>query len=250
MDAELIEVTPANIEDHPQSICFINPKQETFPLKVDWFRNQHEKGLEIWLLYMEGEKKPVGYIEFVPGEQAWRGVAAEGYLFVHCIWTYGKKFQHQGLGARLVEKAVSRARGSRGVAVMTSSGPFMASSDLFLKYGFETADTRGKNQLLVKQNKKGRLPQFSGTEEVLAGYQDMHIVYSKQCPWVARFIHELDEDTVKKWNIKIREIETAEEAQNGPSVYGIFTLMYNGRILADRYISQTRFKNILNKLEG
>ena len=46
---------------------------------------------------------------------------------------------------------------------------------------------------------------------------------------------------------RIIELKTAEEAQNAPSVYAAFNLIHKGRLLADRYISTTRFKNILNK---
>ncbi len=32
----LVDVTAANIEDHPQAICFINPQHEHFRHKVEW----------------------------------------------------------------------------------------------------------------------------------------------------------------------------------------------------------------------
>ena len=82
----------------------------------------------------------------------------------------------------------------------------------------------------------------------LEKYQGMNIVYSKQCPWVARSIAEIESILKKeKFDVKTTELKTAKETQNGPSVYGVFNLIYNGKLLADRYISTTRFKNILNK---
>ena len=50
-------------------------------------------------LYVEGEKKLAGFIEYVPGEYAWRGVNAEGYMFIHCIWIAANKHRKQGLGS-------------------------------------------------------------------------------------------------------------------------------------------------------
>ena len=47
--------------------------------------------------------------------------------------------------------------------------------------------------------------------------------------------------------LKVTRLETAREAQNAPSHYGVFNLLWNGRILSDHYVSRGRFKNILRK---
>jgi len=103
LEANIVEVTAHNISEHPQAICFINPKHEFYHKKVDWLKDQFKNGLTIKLLYLKGEKKPIGFIEYVPGESCWRSVNAKGYMFIHCLWTNGKKYQHQGLGALLIE---------------------------------------------------------------------------------------------------------------------------------------------------
>ncbi|MCP4751421.1 MAG: hypothetical protein GY866_11040 [Proteobacteria bacterium] len=41
--------------------------------------------------------------------------------------------------------------------------------------------------------------------------------------------------------------KNAEDAQKAPSLYGVFNLIYKGKLLADRNISITRFKNIVKK---
>jgi hypothetical protein len=71
-------------------------------------------------------------------------------------------------------------------------------------------------------------------------------VYSLQCPWVARFIDEMKK-RFTELDIKITELKTADEAQNAPSVYASFNLIYNGKLLSDHYISKRRFENIINK---
>jgi len=42
-------------------------------------------------------------------------------------------------------------------------------------------------------------------------------------------------------------LNSAREAQNAPSYYGVFNLVWNGRLLSDHYVSKGRFKNILRK---
>jgi hypothetical protein len=244
----IVEVTPENIAEHPQVICFINPKHESYHLKVDWLKKRFEEGLKIKMLYLNQNKKASGFIEYVPGEFAWRAVDAKGYMFIHCIWTYGKKDQNKGLGKYLIREVEKDAKKTNGVAVITSDKAFMATKEIFLKTGFEIVEESGKDQLLVKSFKKAQLPKFMNWQDELKKYQGLHILYSKQCPWVARSIEEF-QAIIKERGLSINlvELKTAKEAQVAPSVYSVFNLIHNGKILADRYISATRLKNILNK---
>ena len=244
----IVRVTPENFKDHPQAICFINPSHEYYNKKVEWFREQYKNGLRILILYLKGEKRSVGFIEYVPGEFCWRAVNARNYMFIHCLWIYGKKYQNQGYGSLLIKEAEKDSEGLDGVAVVTSDGSFMANRSIFLKSGYKLAATSGKDQLLVKQFKKSSLPSFNDNTEMLKNHEGLSIVYSRQCPWVARCIEEIKPILAKeKLNPEIIEIKTAQEAQNAPSAYGVFNLIYNGKLLADRYTSTTRFSNIIRK---
>ena len=248
LETDIIEITLDNMKNHPQAICFINPKHAFYHKKIDWIKEQFENGLRIKLLYIKGEKRPVGFMEYVPGEHCWRSVDAKGYMFIHCLWTNGKKYQHQGLGSLLIDDVEKEAKDTCGVAVMTSDKSFMATKDIFLKKGYAIVSESGKDQLMVKQFRDGPLPSINNWQAELERVKGLTIVYSKQCPWVARFIEEVKpilED--KKLNPKIIELKTAAQAQKAPSLYGVFNLIYNGKLLADRYISTTRFLNIVKK---
>jgi ribosomal protein S18 acetylase RimI-like enzyme len=246
----IVSVDAGNISQYPP-VCFLNPKNEGYRIKLEWLKKRFSEGLRIKLLYLEGEKKCIAFIEYVPGEYAWRAVDAKGYLFIHCIWTTPNKQKRKGYGSLLVEDCIEDAKkqGKCGVAVITSEGPFMAGRDLFLKNGFESvAKAKPSFELMVKTLKKGPLPGFRDWEKQLGKYKGLNIIYSNQCPWVARFIEELGEVVKKKdLELKVTELKNAGEAQNAPSVYGVFNLVHNGRLLADHYISNTRFQNILNK---
>ena len=248
ISSEIVSVTPENIREHPQAICFINPSHECYNKKVEWFRKQYKNGLRIKILYIRGEKRSAGFIEYVPGEYCWRSVSAKDYMFIHCLWIYGKKYQNQGLGSLLIKEVEKDSQGMNGVAVVTSDNSFMANKTIFLKNGFNVVSESGKDQLLVKQFNKGSLPSFNVSIEKLNQYKGLTIIYSRQCPWVARFMEEVKPLLVKE-NIKpsVFEIKTSKEAQNAPSVYSVFNMIHNGKILADRYISTTRFMNIIRK---
>jgi hypothetical protein len=249
-ETKFVEVTAANIGEHPQAICFINPKHEHFHHKVEWLKRQSKYGLKIKLLYPAGEKRAAGFIEYVPGEYCWRGVKAKGYMFIHCLWTTGKERQRKGLGASLVRAVEAEAGDMLGVCVLTSEKSFMARREIFVKLGYRLAAESGNEQLLVKQFKKGPLPVLREPSSQVETGKGLAIVYSRQCPWVARFVKEVKPILEKlKLAPAIVELNTPAQAQSAPSVYGVFNLLYDGRVLADRYISTTRFLNIL-KAEG
>lgn len=136
-----------------------------------------------------------------------------------------------------------------GVAVITSDGSFMAKKDLFLKNGFELVTEKDGCQLLVKKfDHQAQLPYFTNDEQSLKKYAGWHIIYSPQCPWVARFIEEVKPLIQKeKLTINIKPLTSAQEAQHAPSIYAVFNLIKDGQLLADRYISLTRFLNIIRK---
>jgi len=77
-ESEIITITEENIADHPGTICFINPEHECYPEKVHWLNVRFSEGLKIKLLYLETEKRPVGFVEYVPGDWSWCAVNARG----------------------------------------------------------------------------------------------------------------------------------------------------------------------------
>ena len=214
-------------------------------------KENFSKGLIIKLLYLENEKKCNGFIEYIPGEYTYRAVDAKGYMFIHCIWISPNKYKEKGYGSLLVEECLRDARKEdrNGVAVVTSEGTFMAGRDLFLRNNFKSvAKAKPSYELMIKTIKNGPLPKFRDWEEQLSGYKGLNIVFSNQCPWVARSIKELSKIARKKGlELQVNELKNARQAQDAPSIYAVFNLIYNGKLLADHYISSRRFLNIIEK---
>ena len=151
----------------------------------------------------------------------------------------------------LVKECIKDARQSKmhGVAAMTSEGPFMAGKDLFLANGFESISSEEPSyELMTYPLKKGPAPKFRDWRSQLKKYEGLNIIYSNQCPWVARSIPELKKIAeVKNLKMKITEITTPRQAQYAPSPYAVFSLIYNGKLIVDHYISAKRFHNIIDK---
>jgi hypothetical protein len=64
--------------------CLTNPKHEGYRPKVEWLESRFAEGLR-FLLYRDEGGKPLAFLEYTPGEYAWRPVDAAGWLFVHCL---------------------------------------------------------------------------------------------------------------------------------------------------------------------
>lgn len=248
---ELVDLTPATLEQYRGPTCFLDPKHEGAQARLKWIRDRFSEGLKIKLLVSRADKKTVAFIEYIPGEHAWRAVDAKGYLFIHCIWVYPKKHKELGYGSQLVRECIRDAAGEGrlGVAVVSSEGPFMAGRELFEKNGFVTVEeAKPSYHLMVHSLSDGPLPSFRDWEARLAAYRGLHAVYSNQCPWVARSIPAMAEVAGQfGLDLTVTELKSAKEAQAAPSPYGVFALIYDGRLLADHYISTTRFRNILKK---
>jgi predicted GNAT family acetyltransferase len=213
-------------------------------------RKRFTEGLRIKLPYAKGQKRAAGFIEYVPGENAWRAVSAPGHMFIHCLSVYPTRTRGQGVGSRLIGECLedAKAAGLRGIAVLASSGPFMAGSDLFLKNGFRVVDTSGDDVLLSREWKRGPLPCFNDRKKQRARHTGLTIVHTGQCPWVSRFVEQVrNSDLPRHLRLTIRELKTPAQAQRAPTLYATFSLLHNGRVLADRYISMTRFRNILRE---
>ncbi len=251
MKYELVKITAENLASHPQAICYLNPAQASYGIKVKWLQHRQQEGLTILLLYPEREKQPQAFIEYVPGEYAWRAVSAKGYMFIHCIWVTSRQYRNRGLGSLLLDACWKEAvsKGMKGAAALCSSGPFMAGPGLFLKNGFSTVEKAPPGyELMLKQSEPSPPPRFNDWQKALGSIKGLNIIYSNQCPWVARFVSELGDFARQKGlNLSVTELKSASEAQKAPSPYAAFNLVLDGRLLADHYISMTRFGNILKK---
>jgi hypothetical protein len=247
-EAILEKVGPGNLSDCGVG-CIKNPKHEGYEPKVGWLEERFAEGLR-FLLFRDGKGRPLAFLEYVPGEYAWRPVDAKGWLFVHCLWVYSKGQAVGGLGGRLIRACMEEARqaGATGVAAMVSDGPWMAGKEVFLKNGFEQIAESDRFQLIVHRLGEGPEPRFREIGTKWSKHRGLHIVYSAQCPYLPKSVNDVSAMAGEHGlEVKVTVLKSAREAQNAPSYYGVFNLLWNGRLLSDHYVSKGRFKNILSK---
>lgn len=250
-DFNVVSVNTKNVEELG-FFCVKNKKHAGYIAKYSWLQHRLDEGLRIKLLLTE-EGKQAGFLEYIPGEYTWRTVHAPDYLVIHCIWVNSNKFPFKGMASALLQDCIQDAEacGKVGVAVVTSEGPWMANKAIFIKNGFEQIDESPPYfQLLVKQTKTGPLPAFpQNWAERLSQFQDLQLIYTNQCPYIGKAVAELP-PVAEQHGIQLQLLELndpAEVRERMPSPYGVISLVYQGRLLADHPISATRFKNILQK---
>jgi hypothetical protein len=244
----LEKVGPENLTDCGIG-CLSSPRNVGYQPKVEWLQERFAEGLRFFL-FRDERGKPLGFLEYVPGEYAWRPVDAKGWLFVQCLWVYARGQKVGGLGGRLIQACLEEGRRTRarGVAAMASNGTWIAGKQLFLKNGFVEVGTADRFELIVHRLREGEAPRFRDIGGNLKKYRGLHVVYSAQCPMLPKSVNDLSEMAAEHGlKLNVTELKSARDAQNAPSYYGVFSLIWNGRLLSDHYVSKGRFKNILRK---
>jgi hypothetical protein len=166
------------------------------------------------------------------------------------LWVFAAGQKLGGLGSRLIRACLEEAEraGRTGVAAMVSSGPWMAGKEIFLNHGFTQTAERDRFGLVVHRLREGAEPRFRDIEDNRAKYRGLHLVYSDQCPLLSKSVNDLSQMAAEYGlNLRVTLLKSAHEAQNAPSYYGSFSLLWNGRLLSDHYVSKGRFANILRK---
>ncbi|MFP4385243.1 MAG: GNAT family N-acetyltransferase [Spirochaetia bacterium] len=238
----------------PAFCGYKNPKSSCYTSKKEWIKQEEEKhGLVHKLLYSD-EHGAAGGIEYLPGEYAWRPVEVSGYMFITCVYIMKKDYKGSGYGLRLLEACETDAEsaGLSGVAAVTRKGSWLAGKELFEKAEYSAADTAPPDyELMVKTFKPAPPPRFKPDRDDPGQVyvNGVHILYSHQCPYLAKSVPEMAEAAQKEFGItpELHVIESPEEARKNPAFYGTFSVIIDGRICEDRPISKSRFLNILKK---
>jgi len=248
--SSIIDVTADNVAEHG-IYCIKDKKSAGYKSKVEWYKSKINEGLKIKIA-VDGAGRQLGFIEYIPSELAWRPINASNYYFVQCIAVFVKDAKDKGVGSSLLDECERDAIASNknGMCAMSSDGPWIANKSLYQKNHFEVAERLDRFELMVKalNNTKAK-PQFNDWTKEQEKYQGWHLVYSDQCPWHDKSITDIRQCALDNGvDVEIKRLETPNEAQRAPSGFGTFSLVKDGVLLADHYISKTRFENILKQV--
>lgn len=247
----LIDVRADNV-DQTSFFCMMSKKKSAgYQTKLAWLRSRFAEGLRIKLLDLAAGGR--GFIEYIPGEYAWRPVHAAGYMFIHCLWVVGQS-RGKGYGRLLLDECErdARASGARGVAMLTSEGIWLLKPGYLLEQGFQdVAQAAPGFHLMVKQFEPGPLPSLpTDWDQRAARYgQGLTVVNAGQCPYIADATRTVLEVAQAK-GIPARVVELTSSQQvrdEAPTPYGVFQILLDGRVLSYHYLLPKELEKALEQ---
>jgi L-amino acid N-acyltransferase YncA len=231
-------IDPSNVDRYGFFCYKSKPKTQGFRQKREWLGSCLAQGVKLKIIYKS--ERSVGFIEYAPGEHAWRAVLAAGYMVIHCMWVVGSG-KGKGYGSRLLEQVIDEAKnlGMYGVVTVSSGSTWLAKKGFFLKHGFKVVDQAPPSfELLALQFDSSVSPSFPQDWESRLKRipQGLVIYHSGQCPYLAMFVSSLlNAATGMGIDSQAVELKTSQEARSlSPSAYGVFAVVYNGQLLSYR----------------
>ncbi len=157
-----IRITKKNI-DKEHICCAMSGKQSV--AKKEWLKQRFDDGL----VFYRSEERGKCFIEYIPAENAWVPIEADGYLYINCLWVSGSLKGH-GYSNDLLEACIrdAKAQGKKGICILCAEGrkrEFLADPKFLTYKGFRVADISdcGIN-LMYLPNHYGEKIRVFGTE--------------------------------------------------------------------------------------
>jgi len=249
----IIDVTAENV-DASGFFCLMSRKKSAgYQRKLEWLRRRFEEGLRIKMLDLSQGGR--GFIEYIPGDYAWRPVHATSYFFIHCLWVVGKS-KGSGYAKQLLAECLADAKrhGAKGVAMATSEGKWLVGKRLLNRDGFTTVDRAPPSyELLVKYLSPAPPPSFPNDWEKRAMEfgRGLTVIRSDQCPYLDDAVNTaLVVARDRGIHARVVELKSAKEVrERAPSPYGVFSITLDGTMLSHYYQPEKRLKEILDARE-
>lgn len=249
MEARIVRVDATNVEESGFFCYKSKPKSEGYHRKRTWLERRFAEGLAIQIVY-EGNYS-TAFIEYIPGEYAWRAAYAPEYMFVHCLWVVGRG-KGKGYATRMLEacEQEARERGLAGVAMATSLRNWLVSNKVLLKNGYQIVDSAPPSfDLLVKKFKKAADPAFPQDWEARLGRfgEGLTVIRADQCPYITNAVGMIKRVAEGVGLVtKVVAMESAREVQErSPSAYGLFGVVFNGELLWYHYPDKEKLREQL-----
>lgn len=136
---EYIRVTKDNIESEHICCAISNNKDIQVASKKAWLTERFDEGL----VFLKAAERGKCFIEYIPAENAWLPIIAEGYMYIDCLWVSGS-FKGHGYSNDLLDQCISdsKSKGKVGLCILTSGKkkPFLADPKYLKHKGFDICD--------------------------------------------------------------------------------------------------------------
>ena len=247
---EYVRVTKDNIEKE-HICCAISCNNDVqVASKKAWLTQRFDDGL----VFLKSVERGKCFIEYIPAENAWCPIDADGYTYIDCLWVSGSLKGH-GYSNDLLAECVgdSKRAGKTGLCILSSEKkkPFLADPK-YLKYkGFKVCDESdcGIQLWYLPFDESAVPPRF--TERAKhphiddAGYV---LYYSDQCPFNAKYV-PIVEKTAREAGVPFKAVKIADKAsaKDAPAPFTTYSLFFNGEYITNEQMNDKRFLKLIGK---
>ena len=237
-----IRITKDNI-DREHICCAMSGKQSL--AKKEWMKQRFEEGL----VFYRSEERGKCFIEYIPAENAWVPVEADGYICINCLWIAGAMKGH-GYSNELLNECIRDAReqGKKGLCILSSEGrkrEFLSDPKYLAYKGFTVADTSdcGINLMYLPFGPDVEAPKFKEcARHPRTGEKGFVLYYTDQCPFTFYWVPRVQE-AAREHNIPLRvvHITSREKAQSVPAPVTTYALFRDGKFVTQAIQSDKKF---------
>ena len=241
---EYIRVTKENLDQEHICCAISNNKDVQVASKKAWLLDRFEDGL----VFLKSVERGKCFIEYIPAENAWNPIHAEGFMYIDCLWVSGA-FKGHGYSSDLLDACVrdSKEKGKKGLCILSAAKkkPFLADPK-YLKYkGLSVSDEadNGTQLWYLPFSADAQPPVFLECAKHPrldeAGYV---LYYTSQCPFNAKYV-PIVEQAAKEHGIPLRtiHIKSKEEARSAPTPVTTYAVFRNGKYLTNEQMNAARF---------
>ena len=247
---EYIKVTKENLQDEHICCAISNNNDIQVKSKKEWLSERFDDGL----VFLKSTERGKCFIEYIPAENAWNPIDADGYIYIDCLWVSGS-FKGHGYSNDLLNECIkdSKEKGKKGLCILSSEKkkPFLADPK-YLKYkGFKVCDEaeNGIQLWYLPFDEQADKPKFKDcAKKPHIAEQGYVLYYTNQCPFNGKYV-PIVEKTAKDNGIPFKAIRitSKEDAQNAPTPVTTYALFYNGEYVTNEQMNDTKFLKLAGK---
>lgn len=247
---ELITLTKENLAQEHICCAIAKNNDPQVCCKKQWLAQQMDAGLVFCKCAVRGKC----FIEYLPAENAWAPIEAEGYMYIDCFWVSGS-LKGKGYAKLLLQHCIedSRAKGKKGLVVLSSKKkkPYLSDPAFLARQGFQTADTAPQDFVLLHLplTADAAQPRFrAGAKTQTVPQQGFVLYYTAQCPFTAKYVPLAMQVAAKhQVPLQVVHLTTAQEAQNAPTPFTTYSLFYNGKLVTHEILSEKKLEKIFEE---
>ncbi len=243
---EYIRITKDSI-DKEHICCAMSGKQSL--AKKEWLKQRFEDGL---VFYRSAERGKC-FIEYIPAENAWIPIEADGWLAINCLWVSGSMKGH-GYSNDLLSECIrdARAQGRKGLCILSAEGrkrEFLADPKFLTHQGFAVSDVSdcGISLMALPLVPDAALPKFKPcAKHPKTDENGFVLYYTDQCPFTCYWVPKVQE-AAQAHNIplKVVHITDKETAQELPTPVTTYALFRDGKFVTQGILSDKKFLKLV-----